>query len=98
MKRKDPKFDINLPQGSFNWSLLMCAVNMNRKEFVRYLLSFPGINVNHRSVQGNTVLRACNQVSILKLLLGRKDLDVNIQNRWGETRLLPVCGSDMKYV
>ena len=49
------------------------------------------INVNHRSNQGNTALYFCDQVSILKLLLDHKDLDVNIQNIFGWTGLHEFC-------
>jgi len=91
LKRNDPKFDINLPHDSCNWSLLMYAVFEYRKEFVEYLLSVPNINVNHRSNTGKTTLHFCEDISILKLLLSRKDLDVNIQNKWGETVLHDFC-------
>jgi len=93
-KRNDPKFDINLGCNEDNWSLLMVAVLYNRKELVEYIiLTYPNINVYHRSNQGNTALHFCRQDSILKLLLNRKDLDVNIQNVWGQTGLRRFCGS-----
>ena len=85
-----PEFDINLGDEN-NWSLLMCAVCRERKELVEYLLTYPDININHRSYCGDTVLYCCNQISILKLLLDRKDLDVNIQNNWGEAGLHHAC-------
>jgi len=87
-----PSFDINLECNEDNWSLLMAAVYMDRKELVRYLLlSFPGINVNQRNNFNYTALHFCNKVSILKLLLSCKDIDVNIQNYEGETGLHLVC-------
>ena len=89
-KCKDLGFDINLGNKN-NWSLLMNAVDNRREELVRYLLSIPGINVNHRSFGGNTVLYSCETVSILKLLLNRRELDVNIQNIWGYTGLHRSC-------
>jgi len=91
-KHMNPKFDINLGYKD-NWSLLMNAVYHCREDLIRYLLSDPNINVNHRSKYGNyTVLYICDQVSILKLLLSCKDLlDVNIQNEWGRTGLYQVC-------
>ena len=89
-KRNDPKFDINLGDKD-NWSLLMYAVHYGRKELVKYLLSDPGINVNDKTALNNTVLYFCVQVSILKLLLSRKDLDVNIQNKWRDTELYWLC-------
>jgi len=91
-KRKDPKFDINLGCSEYNCSLLIRAVLQNRKDLVEYLLSSPDINVNHIANNGNTVLYACIQVSILKLFLNRKDLVVvNTQNIWGETELHSSC-------
>jgi len=89
---KISRFDINKTCNEVNWSLLMTAANMNRKELVRYLLlTYPNININHRSYCGNTALCVCHQVSILKLLLYRKDLDVNIQNYLCDTGLHRVC-------
>jgi len=93
VKCNDPEFDINLGDEN-NWTLLMIAVRVrwyNREELVRYLLTYPNIDVNHRSNYNSTVLHFCEQVSILKLLLTRKDLDVNIQNSWGETELYLAC-------
>jgi len=90
-KCNDPKFDINLPQGSSNWSLLMYAVCHGRKELVRYLLSFPNIDVNYRSNFNSISLNFCEDVSILRLLLSRRDLDVNIQNVWEHTGLHHAC-------
>jgi len=95
-KCNNPKFDINLGCSYHNWLLLMYAVDLNRKELVRYLLSDPNVNLNHRSSQGNTALYFCKQVSILKLLLGYRDLDVNIQNDWGWTGLHRACYSGRK--
>jgi len=87
---KIPGFDINWSDDS-GWTLLMNAVRRNRKELVRYLLMNPNIDVKHRSNRGNIVLRYCDHVSILKLLLNRKDLYVNKQDEWGDTRLHQVC-------
>ena len=75
-----PGFDINLGYGEIDWSSLMWAVGLDRKELVRYLLSDSSINVNHRSNQGNTALHFCEDISILKLLLCHRDIDVNIQD------------------
>jgi len=86
-----PGFDINLGCNDDNWSLLMYAVDYDNEDLVRYLLSDPHINVNHRTYHGYTALYFCDQVSILKLLLNRKDLDVNIQNSDGETGLHQGC-------
>jgi len=88
--KETPGFDINLGYKD-NWSLLITAVYYCRKELVRYILSFPNIDVNHRSYYGNTALHCCDNVSILKLLLDHKDLDVNIQNEGGETGLHHAC-------
>ena len=83
--KKIPGFDINLTHDDNGWSLLTAAVWQDRKELVEYLLSNPNININHKD------LYACDQGSILKLLLNHKDLDVNIQNSWGRTGLYWVC-------
>ena len=90
-KCNNPELDINFGYSTYNWSLLMYAANMNRIELVEYLLMNPRINVNHRSLIGDTVLHICNQSSILKLFLNHKDLDVNIQNNIKETGLHSVC-------
>ena len=92
--KETPGFDINLGHNKDNLSLLMTAVYHGRKELVRYLLSFPGINVNHSTYYESIALYYCNEVSILKLLLSRKELDVNIQStclgyEW--TGLLEFC-------
>jgi len=92
-----PGFDINLVYNTS--TLLMVAVGNGREDLVRYILSVPGINVNHRNYYG-TALHFCNRVSILKLLLDRKDLDVNIRDDdLGNTGLhgFCICGSK-KYV
>ena len=87
----------NYPEFHINWSdsygitLLMHAVSRNREELVRYLLSAPNINVNQKSNNNHTVLHFCKQVSMFKLLLERKELDVNIQNVCGETVLHIAC-------
>jgi len=87
VKRNDPKFDINLRCDYRNCSSLMRAVDQNRKDLVEYLLSIPGINVNQRDTYNSTTLHFCVDISILRLLLSRKDLDVNIQNVFGYTGL-----------
>jgi len=92
LKRNDPKFDINLGDDYRNWSLLLCAVFNDRKELVEYLLTDPLINVNHGyCLDDNTALHVCKDVSIIKLLLGRRDIDVNIQNFWEQTGLHLMC-------
>jgi len=86
-----PGFNINLGCDNSGWSLLMYAVYYSRKDLVEYLLSDPNIYVNHRSCQGNTVLHRCKDVSILRLILSHRDLDVNIQNEGGWTGLHWAC-------
>ena len=89
-KCNDPKFDVYVGD-DIDWSLLIYAVCYGRKELVRYLLSFPNIDVNYRSNFNSAALHFCNKVSILKLLLSCKDIDVNIQNYEGETGLFDFC-------
>jgi len=86
-----PGFDINFI-GDDNRSMLMVAIRMNRIELVRYLLSYPNIIVNYKSRYNYTALYCCDNVSILKLLLSRRDIDVNIQTKSGETALHNGCG------
>jgi len=46
VKSNDPKFDINLECGDVdNWSLLMFAIRRDRRELVRYLLTYPNIDL-----------------------------------------------------
>jgi len=90
-EKEIPGFNINLGSGTSGWSSLMLAVDYDRKDLVRYLLSYPNINVNHRSIYNSTALHYCDQVSVLKLLLGYRDIDVNIQNDRGQTGLHRVC-------
>ena len=82
-------FDINLRCDDYNCPLLMGAVYHGRKDLVRYLLSDPNVNVNNHISNrfNNTALHVCKDVSVLKLLLDRKELDVNAQNKWGWTGL-----------
>jgi len=90
-KSKNPEFDINLGCDGDNRSLLMHAVWKDRKELVEYLLLDPRIDVNHKCSFGNTAFYLCGDISILKLLLNHRDLDVNIQNNSGRTELHRVC-------
>jgi len=71
--------------------ILILAVFRNRKELVEYLLSVSGININQRSNFNSTALHFCHHISILKLLLDHRDLDVNIQNDDGRTGLYYFC-------
>ena len=81
--------------GGKNWSLLIITVLFDRKDLVEYLLlTYTNINVNHRNYYGNTALHFCDKVSILKLFLDRRDL--NIQNKWGQTGLHHACYSGRK--
>jgi len=91
-KHRDPEFDIN-GRDTYDLSFLMNAVGLSRKELVRYLLNDPNINVNY-SLEYNSVFHlVCWQrkTSILKLLLERRDLNVNIQNTYGTTGLHVAC-------
>jgi len=91
-KCNNPGFDINLGCRDYDQSLLMYAVDYSREELVEYFfLTYPNIDVNHRSNYNYTALHFCNRVSILRLLLDRRDLDVNIQNDRGDTGLHWVC-------
>ena len=92
-KHRDPDFDINWRDRRDTWSLslLMCAVYRNREEFVEYLLKDPNINVNYKVNTDAALHFACDNNNILKLLLGHKDIDVNIQNGCGDTVLHNAC-------
>ena len=95
-KCKDFDFDINYVEYG-GWSSLMYAVKSERKELVEYILEDPDININLRCSlwgDGTTLHVLCsytNKIHILKLFLGRRDLDVNIRNKWGWTGLHEAC-------
>jgi len=89
--KKIPGFDINLGCDGVNCSLLIYATYYCREDLVRYLLTDPNININHRSNYNSTILHYCKDISILKIFLSHRDLDVNIQNIWGYTGLHWVC-------
>jgi len=98
-KCKDFDFDINYVEYG-GWSSLMYAVKSERKELVEYILEDPDININLRCSlwgDGTTLHELCsytNKIHILKLFLGCKDLDVNIQNIFGCTGLYYACSYD----
>ena len=85
---EDLVFDINFECDRDNWPLLMCVVRWGRKELVEYLLLIPDINVYSWN---DTALHVCKDVSILRLLLNRKDLDVNILSGFEQTGLHCAC-------
>jgi len=92
-KREDPSFDFNWCYKG-DWSLLMNAVWVDRKELVKYILADHNINVNYRDHHGHTALRNSyytTNIHILKLLLGHKDINVNIQDQNGRTGLNEAC-------
>jgi len=88
--KNDSEFDINSALYYNNCSILMNAVIWNRTKLVEYLLKDPNINVNHKNTYNETALHLSNGY-FLKLLLSRKDIDVNIQNWNGWTILHIVC-------
>ena len=100
VRHKDPEFDINLKyedNGIADLSLLMKAVYNGRKELARYLLTIPGININHKSrINNNTALNfiCSKEPSLLKLLLSHRDLDVNVQSMLGHTVLHYACDNN----
>ena len=92
-RKNYPDFDINWADDKLKHTLLMSSVLMNRTELVRYLLSVPGINVNQKNICYNSALTYVlyeSQIPILKLLVSREDLDVNIQKN-GWTSLHSAC-------
>jgi len=93
--KKDSKFDINWCD-LFNRSLLMIAILQNREELVRYLLTYPQLNINYKNPHGITAFHILFHdlsisISILKSFLSRKDFDVNIQGYEGWTGLHIAC-------
>ena len=79
-KYNSRNFDINWKDNRFdfdNWSLLMYAVYYHRVKLVEYLLTYPDIDINYASYGGTTALHLAYCLPILKILLSRKDLDVN---------------------
>jgi len=91
--KNEPGFDINWEDNT--QSLLIIAILHDREELVRYLLTYPEIDVNHvESDLENTSLHVscCDRrVPILKLLLSHRDINVNIQNTWRWTGLHNAC-------
>ena len=85
----DSKFNINYVIDRNNcWSLLMNAVLQNRIELVRHFMTYPNININYKDRRNHTALYfAYGRSSILKLLLKREDLDVNMRYEHGNTIL-----------
>jgi len=106
-KHRDPGFNINQPD-MYGLTLLLRAVQYDRKELVEYILADPDINVNYGDIHYrlypiNTGLRMATydwiSISILKLFLCHKDIDVNKQkdNEW--TVLHEACfKNNKKYV
>jgi len=92
-KREDLGFDINLVWN--DWTLLIWSIFQNRRELVKYLLTYPDIDVNLECfVWDNTALHeSCftNNIHFLKLLLGHKNINVNAQEYWGWTGLHIAC-------
>ena len=86
--------DINYGKYPEGYSLLMGAVLWNRKELVRYLLTYPNININKMNDKAFTsLIFACckGNVPILELFLCREELDINIQDNAGWTGLHWAC-------
>jgi len=94
-KRKDPSFDINwVDYGGNCWTLLIHAVYWEREELVEYILTYPNINVNHKSYDDYTAFYyACLYciITSFKSFLCRRDININIQNQRGRTGLHCVC-------
>jgi len=85
-KYKDPGFDINLADNN-NHTLLLCACVCNREKLVEYLLADPNIIVQ----RPRFILCCTFKLDILKLLLGHRNINVNIQNEDGCTGLHHAC-------
>jgi len=87
--KNDPGFNINKKvDGS---TLLICAVCFNRNKLVEYLLKDPNIDVNYGGHFGLATIFYCRSVSILKLLLDHRNIDVNVQDKDGQTVLHVFC-------
>jgi len=85
--KNDPGFDIKV----YEVTLMRDAVCENRNKLVEYLLADPNINVNGKCRNGLTAIFHCLNVSILKLLLDHRNIDVNIQYNNGYTVLHSWC-------
>jgi ankyrin repeat protein len=62
---------------------LMYAINLKRKNIIELLLKYKFINVNLMDEKDNTVLHEAiygEDITIINLLLSRKDIDVNVEN------------------
>jgi len=89
--KNDPGFDIN--KKVYGITLLIRAVCLNCNELVEYLLKDPNIDVNHRCDFGLATIFYCSTVSILKLLIDHRNIDVNVQNKDGRTVLHVWCNN-----
>jgi len=81
--KNDPGFDIN--KKVYRSTLLIRAVYNNRNKLVEYLLKDPNMDINDKCRDGWTAIFFCPTVFILKLLLGHKNIDVNVQDTAGCT-------------
>ena len=85
-------FDVNTPLNEFGNTILTEACADNKKEIVEFLLSQPEIDVNRPTKNGRSPLYiACyyGNVECVRLLLQRRDLDVNYNNYM--TPLMIIC-------
>ena len=79
------RVDINCSDG-YGMSGLMLAVRAGHYDLVVFFLSFPGIDVNVATDYGVTALHQAavfNRVEIVRELLKRSDIRLDIKNRWG---------------
>ena len=97
VKHNDSGFDINgLDEERDGWTLLKYAVRSNREKLVEYLLMDPNINVNHKSPlsEFTAMHLLCiytDNVHILKLFLGHRDININNEIFLSQTELHCAC-------
>ena len=85
-------FDVNTPLNEFGNTILTEACADNKKEIVEFLLSQPEIDVNQPTKNSRSPLYiACyyGNVECVRLLLQRRDLDVNYSKYM--TPLMIIC-------
>ncbi len=87
----DPIFkDINVKQQVTGKTLLIYAVEFNKINLIKLLLSRNDINVNAKNNEGDTALHFATRgcfTEIMKLLLAKPDLDVNAKDNEGRVAL-----------
>jgi ankyrin repeat protein len=83
-------------QSKYGQTGLWMACSHEQLAVVQILLECPGININLKNLSGNTPLLKCkfqsSHIKIIRMLLARSELDINVVNDRGEYPLLLASG------